>query len=39
VQDPEKGKYFKIQPNHAVPGAAKHSKQAVDAQRASLKVR
>jgi hypothetical protein len=37
--DPEKGKYFKIQPNHAVPSAAKHSKQAVDAQSASAKVR
>jgi len=39
VIDPEKKKYFKIQPNHAIPSAAKHSKQAVDAQKAASKVR
>ena len=39
VIDPEKKKYFKIQPNHAIPSAAKHSRQAVDAQKAASKVR
>jgi hypothetical protein len=39
VIDPEKKKYFKIQPNHAIPSAAKHSRQAVNAQRAASKVR
>jgi hypothetical protein len=39
VIDPEKKKYFKIQPNHAIPSAAKHSRQAVNAQKAAIKVR
>jgi hypothetical protein len=39
VIDPEKKKYFKIQPNHAIPSAAKHSRQAVNAQKAASKVR
>jgi hypothetical protein len=39
VTDPEKKKYFKIQPNHAIPSAAKHSRQAVGAQKAASKVR
>jgi hypothetical protein len=39
VIDPEKKKYFKIQPNHAIPSAAKHSRQVVDAKKAASKVR
>ena len=31
--DPEKGKYFKIQPNHVAPKDSKYSKQAVTAER------